>query len=193
MEEYNAFAQKYTIGFSGVCVKRKSETEPPMVITENDLHRINAITKFIQDNYKPKPGKISSYWLKHRVENEIKGYVSNGELMLCMLKAGYKPTGHHQPNLYFAVDAQFTYKQGYKVGKSVFEKKGILHSGPETMMDHEHQRIVEVRFPNECYMWKKGYEQAKQDCESKRMKCGKCQDGTCKSKYNTPTTFFSVE
>lgn len=189
MEEYNAFAQKYTIGLSGVCVESKLRTETPMVITEATLPRMNTITKFIQDNYKAKRGKISSYWLKHRVEKEVAAdlhqghYVSNGELILCMLKAGYKPTEHHGLNLYFGVDAESEFKRGYKVGKSVFEKKGILHSGTEITMDYEHERIVEARFPNECHMWRKGYNTARVDCEQKHIKCGKCQVGTCKSKY----------
>jgi len=188
MEEYNTFAQKYNVGLSGVCTENKSRTETPMVITEDTLPRMDTITEFIRDNYKPKKGRISSYWLKHQVENElakeVESYVSNGELILCMLKAGYTPTHHDRLNLYFGIDAESEFKQGYKVGKSVFGKKGILHSGTQTSMDYEHECIVEVRFPNECHMWKKGYNTAKADYEQKHMKCGRCQEGTCKSKYS---------
>lgn len=191
MEEYNAFAQKYDVGFSGVRSEGKSRKETQMIITEDTLPKMNSITKFIQENYKPKRGKISSYWLKHRVEKECEAdpqqgnYVSNGELILCMLKAGYIPTDYHSPNLYFGVDALTEFKEGYKVGKSVFQKKALLHSGTEISMNYIDDCIVEVRFPNECHMWKRGYMTAKTECTKNHMKCDRCQSGLCKSKNST--------
>lgn len=169
MDAYLKIANDYGISPSGLT------KEPVLTITENQLRRLEIITQFIQDNFREGRGKSSSYGLKHLVERELQDYVSNGELMLCMLHCGYKVKDRQGPNLYFGVDTDYYYKDGYKTGKSIFWKYGkYLHENRQTDMDYQHEQLVVHRLPQEPHLWKKGYNQAKKDCERKYIPCGFC-------------------
>lgn len=66
----------------------------PFDRSELDLDRLQMLMTFLVDNYpvQKTTGKgVHSYGLKHHVENAIGGYVSNGEIALAALLAGYTP------------------------------------------------------------------------------------------------------
>ena len=175
MEAYMKIANDYQIRMSGLLPDR----EPILPITEDQLRRLEIITRFIEDNFRQGRGKKSSYGLKHLVERElgsqVQSYVSNGELMLCMLHCGYKVKDRHGPNLYFGVDTDYQYKDGYKTGKDVFWKYGkYLHENRQMDMEWTDEDFKSKGYNDLPHLWRKGYDQAKQDCEKKYIRCGYC-------------------
>jgi hypothetical protein len=56
---------------------------------------------WVRENIAPWDKEHSSYLLKHRAEDAIGSYVSNGEMRGAMMDAGYLPAEIHGPNAFY--------------------------------------------------------------------------------------------
>lgn len=113
-----------------------------------DFDRIEKITEFIKNNYVPKKIKRGSYGLKHEIEDEkwidqSNTYVANGECILAMVCAGYRPKhyGGGSPNCEFSVDTKHFVKLGEKKARQIW--KGTIHGVHYRNAIQEEARLME--------------------------------------------------
>lgn len=163
-EMFLDIARKHSICRSGIICK-----DDEVVIDTVDLERLNLICMFIETNYGPPKHRQrqcirNSYSLKHEVEDSMKGlvenYVSNAELMLCMIALGYKPITYspsiefptrRNRNCEFKVDTKKEYNAGYAFCQSMIGKKKrrFTENDYHEITDKIDEYLVESHFSGE--------------------------------------------
>jgi hypothetical protein len=136
---YQAIADKYKVGDYGF------NSDRPFVVNMDKLQHVACL---IHESFRIAPQGSrkhvhNSYSLKHFAEQvlgpRVNHYVSNAELIVCMIEQGFEPSRISKHNCVFKVDIESDFAKGFKKAQTIWKKYITPKNTYEDMDDKDGQ------------------------------------------------------